>query len=94
MVLNMDPRVFFCWLQNKEGLTLVGVFIEGTTLTGLERHCDARKRTLMDPCPWIYGFEYMPRGLLGCTLLSWSTDMDQTRGISISAFGCIEARGS
>jgi hypothetical protein len=26
-------RVLFFWLQNMEGLTLVGVFMEGTTLT-------------------------------------------------------------
>jgi hypothetical protein len=33
------------WLQNKEGLTLVGVFLEGTTLTCLEGHFDAKQRT-------------------------------------------------
>jgi hypothetical protein len=33
------------WLQNKEGLTLVGVFLERTTLTCLEGHSDAKQRT-------------------------------------------------
>jgi hypothetical protein len=30
-----------------EGLTLVGVFMEGTTLTCLETYFDAKKRTLV-----------------------------------------------
>jgi hypothetical protein len=32
--------------QNTEGLTLVGLFMEGTTLTCLETYSDAKKRTL------------------------------------------------
>jgi hypothetical protein len=42
----LDQDSFF-WLQNKEGLTLVGVFMEGTTLTCLEGHFDTKQRTLM-----------------------------------------------
>jgi hypothetical protein len=37
----------FFRLQNTEGLTLVGVFMEGTTLTCLETYSDAKKRTLL-----------------------------------------------
>jgi hypothetical protein len=37
-------RVLF-WLQNKEGFSLVGIFMEETTLTCLERHSNAKKRT-------------------------------------------------
>jgi hypothetical protein len=33
-------------LQNMEGLTLVGLFMEGTTLTCLETYSDTKKRTL------------------------------------------------
>jgi hypothetical protein len=33
--------------QNTEGLTLVGLFMEGTTLTCLETYSDAKKRTLV-----------------------------------------------
>jgi hypothetical protein len=36
----------FFRLQNTEGLTLVGLFMEGTTLTCLETYSDAKKRTL------------------------------------------------
>ena len=36
----------FFRLQNMEGLTLVGLFKEGTTLTCLETYSDAKKRTL------------------------------------------------
>jgi hypothetical protein len=36
----------FFRLQNTEGLTLVGLFIGGTTLTCLETYSDAKKRTL------------------------------------------------
>jgi hypothetical protein len=32
--------------QNTEGLTLVGLFMEGTTLTCLETYSDAKKRIL------------------------------------------------
>jgi hypothetical protein len=39
----------FFWLQNKEGLTLVGVFMEGTTLTCLKRHSDAKNKVLAGP---------------------------------------------
>jgi hypothetical protein len=35
--------------QNTEGLTLVVLFMEGTTLTCLETYSDAKKRTL----PWL-----------------------------------------
>jgi hypothetical protein len=38
----------FLRLQNTEGLTLVGLFMEGTTLTCLETYSDAKKRTLME----------------------------------------------
>jgi hypothetical protein len=34
--------------QNTEGLTLVGLFMEGTTLTCLETYSDAKKRTLIN----------------------------------------------
>jgi hypothetical protein len=50
-----DQGSFFR-LQNTEGLTLVGLFMEGTTLTCLETYSDAKKRTLhvttmhMHPC--------------------------------------------
>jgi hypothetical protein len=37
----------FFRLQNTEGLTLVGVFMEGTTLTCLKTYSDAKKRTLI-----------------------------------------------
>jgi hypothetical protein len=37
----------FFRLQNTEGLTLVGLFMEGTTLTCLETYSDAKKRTLV-----------------------------------------------
>jgi hypothetical protein len=37
----------FFRLQNMEGLTLVGLFTEGTTLTCLEINSDAKKRTLL-----------------------------------------------
>jgi hypothetical protein len=37
----------FFRLQNMEGLTLVGLFMEGTTLTCLEMYSDAKKRTLI-----------------------------------------------
>jgi hypothetical protein len=37
----------FFRLQNTEGLTLVGLFMEGTTLTCLETYSDAKKRTLL-----------------------------------------------
>jgi hypothetical protein len=33
--------------QNMEGLTLVGLFMEGTTLTCLETYSDAKIRTLL-----------------------------------------------
>jgi hypothetical protein len=33
--------------QNMEGLTLVGLFMGGTTLTCLETYSDAKKRTLV-----------------------------------------------
>jgi hypothetical protein len=42
--------------QKTEGLTLVGLFMEGTTLTCLETYSDAKKRTLLhsrgkkEPC--------------------------------------------
>jgi hypothetical protein len=36
----------FFRLQNTEGLTRVGLFMEGTTLTCLETYSDAKKRTL------------------------------------------------
>jgi hypothetical protein len=36
----------FFRLQNTKGLTLVGLFMEGTTLTCLETYSDAKKRTL------------------------------------------------
>jgi hypothetical protein len=36
----------FFRLQNTEGLTVVGLFMEGTTLTCLETYSDAKKRTL------------------------------------------------
>jgi hypothetical protein len=36
----------FFRLQNTEGLTLVGLFMEGTTLTCLETYSDSKKRTL------------------------------------------------
>jgi hypothetical protein len=41
----------FFRLQNMEGLTLVGLFMEGTTLTCLETYSDAKKRTLPPPPP-------------------------------------------
>jgi hypothetical protein len=37
----------FFRLQNTAGLTLVGVFMEGTTLTCLETYSDAKKRTMV-----------------------------------------------
>jgi hypothetical protein len=45
-VLSEDHGSFFR-LQNTEGLTLVGLFMEGTTLTCLETYSDAKKRTLV-----------------------------------------------
>jgi hypothetical protein len=42
----MDQGSFFR-RQNTEGLTLVGLFMEGTTLTCLEMYSDAKKRTLL-----------------------------------------------
>jgi hypothetical protein len=33
--------------QNTEGLTLVGLFMKGTTLTCLEMYSDAKKITLL-----------------------------------------------
>jgi hypothetical protein len=47
----MSPGFFFR-LQNTEGLTLVGVFMEGTTLTCLETYFDAKKRTLYVITSW------------------------------------------
>jgi hypothetical protein len=44
----------FFRLQNTEGLTLVGVFMEGTTLTCLETYSDAKKRTLIHPIHSFY----------------------------------------
>jgi hypothetical protein len=37
----------FFRLQNTEGLTLVGLFMEGTTLTCLKTYSDTKKRTLV-----------------------------------------------
>jgi hypothetical protein len=39
--------------QNTEGLTLLGLFMEGTTLTCLETYSDAKKRTLVG-CTVLY----------------------------------------
>jgi hypothetical protein len=44
MVLNNQGSFFR--LQNTEGLTLVGLFMEGTTLTCLKTYSDAKK----EPC--------------------------------------------
>jgi hypothetical protein len=46
MRLSSHQGSFFR-LQNTEGLTLVGLFMEGTTLTCLETYSDAKKRTLV-----------------------------------------------
>jgi hypothetical protein len=46
-----------------EGLTLVGLFMEGTTLTCLETYFDAKKRTLMPTwlvSPSIVTFHQFP----------------------------------
>jgi hypothetical protein len=43
---DMNQGSFFT-RQNTEGLTLVGLFMEGTTLTCLETYSDAKKRTLI-----------------------------------------------
>jgi hypothetical protein len=39
----VDQGSFFR-LQNTEGLTVVGLFMEGTTLTCLETYSDAKKK--------------------------------------------------
>lgn len=49
-------------LQNKEGLTLAGIFMEGTTLTYLERYFDAKKRTLSDI---VSGVAFMVKTIKG-----------------------------
>jgi hypothetical protein len=46
MINNSEQGSFFR-RQNTEGLTLVGLFMEGTTLTCLETYSDAKKRTLI-----------------------------------------------
>jgi hypothetical protein len=43
---TFSHQVSFFRLQNMEGLTLVGLFMEGTTLTCLETYSDAQKRIL------------------------------------------------
>jgi hypothetical protein len=41
----------FFRLQNTEGLTLVGLLMEGTTLTCLETYSDTKKKTLATTQP-------------------------------------------
>jgi hypothetical protein len=53
------PQGSFFRLQNTEGLTLVGLFMEGTTLTCLETYSDAKKRTLA--CPTTFDSETVLR---------------------------------
>jgi hypothetical protein len=43
----------FFRLKNTAGLTLVGVFVEGNTLTCLETYSDAKKRTLVGGCRFL-----------------------------------------
>jgi hypothetical protein len=49
----------FFRLQNTEALTLVGLFMEGTTLTCLKTYSDAKKRTLV----WVGTLKPYPCGL-------------------------------
>jgi hypothetical protein len=62
----LEPGSFF-WLQSKGGINLVGVYLEGTTLTSWERNSDARKQNPGLSLRCELGFEHVGFQRFGAT---------------------------